>query len=121
MWQIIFSKDSHSDISHIPHGFALEICHSIRKQNLFSLPFSVDGSCDCLSNRHDEKNIAPVLWEALKLGLQGPLPVFWKTASGEERRPPEKSMLCEAQARGVTTPEESSIEVSEEAILELPL
>ena len=30
-------------------------------------------------------------------------------------------MLCEAQARGVTTPEESGIEVSEEAILELPL
>ena len=26
-------------------------------------------------------------------------------------------MLCEAQARGVTTPEESGIEVSEEAIL----
>ena len=81
----------------------------------------MDGFCDCLSNRYDEDDIAPVLREALKLGLQGPLPVFWKTASGEERRPPEKSMLYEAQACGVATPGESGIEVSEEALLELPL
>ena len=80
----------------------------------------MDGSCDCLSNRYDEDDIAPVLQEALKLRLQGPLPVFWKTASGEERRPPKKSMLCEAQAGGVTTLEESGVEVSEEAIVELP-
>ena len=81
----------------------------------------MDGFCDCLSNRYDEDDIAPVLREALKLGLQGPLPVFWKTASGEERRPPKKSTLCEAQACGVATPEESGVEVGEEALLELPL
>ena len=78
----------------------------------------MDGSCDCLSNRYDEDDIAPVLQEALKLRL--PVFVFWKTASGEERRPPKKSMLCEAQAGGVTTLEESGVEVSEEAIVELP-